>query len=547
MLQRPRLRRLLAGLLAAGPALLVLVLGRAITNRPGLIETISDGFSRYLPLSVFEAGVSTLGPLAKGLLTLGIAGGLLVAGALVGDFALGGRVRRAPEAAFAIVAIGTLAAVELIVLPLFGAGFLGLDIGSDPLAVQLPAVIAVLVYAGLLIGLRETWLDVEPDEAPESARPASGRPAGPYIVPTPAYGEMSRRRFVGGSIVVGGAVALAGSLTSLLAKVIDAAGTNRAPQTADFPPGGFGPTPAQTPIEDFYQVNKNLGPTVVDGSSWALVIDGLVDKPTQLTLAQIQALPYQEGYRTLECISTEIVNGDHLIGNQKWRGVKVADLLDKVGVQPSATWILWQADDGYTESIPIEVARHPDTWLAYLMGDAPLTAEHGFPVRVLIAGRFGMKQPKWLRRMQLADHDERGYWEQGGWDEQAVQRTMSRIDWPRFPSTVVAGEPFMAYGIAFAGDRGVSKVEVSPDNGVSWLAAELQDATVAPLGELSWVRWRASVTLTTLGAVNITVRATDGDGATQSGDVTPSLPTGSTGWHSVQLAVVGPAASPSGG
>ncbi|MFI5254779.1 MAG: hypothetical protein ACHQ15_04915, partial [Candidatus Limnocylindrales bacterium] len=91
MLQRPRLRRLLAGLLAAGPALLVLVLGRAITDRPGLIETISDGFSRYLPLSVFEAGVSTLGPLAKGLLTLGIAGALLVAGAVVGDLALGGR------------------------------------------------------------------------------------------------------------------------------------------------------------------------------------------------------------------------------------------------------------------------------------------------------------------------------------------------------------------------------------------------------------------------------------------------------------------------
>ena len=147
VLQRPRVRRLTVGLLSAGPALLILVLGRAVTDRPGLIETISDGFSRYLPLSVFEAGVSTLGPLAKGLLTLGIAGALLLAGAFVGDLALRRLASRSAAASFVAVALAAFAVVELIVLPVFGAGFVGLDLASDALAVQVPTVLAVLLYA----------------------------------------------------------------------------------------------------------------------------------------------------------------------------------------------------------------------------------------------------------------------------------------------------------------------------------------------------------------------------------------------------------------
>ena len=540
VLQRPRVRRLTVGLLSAGPALLILVLGRAVTDRPGLIETISDGFSRYLPLSVFEAGVSTLGPLAKGLLTLGIAGALLLAGAVVGDLALRRLAGRSAAGAFVAVALGAFAVVELVVLPVFGAGFMGFQLASDALAVQLPTVLAVLVYAGLLVGLRETWLE---PEVPASEAQPSPEPEMPYMRPTPAVGEMSRRRFVGGSLAVAGAAAMAGAITSLVSQVVEVAGHGGGRDTGVADPGGFGPTPGLTPVDDFYQVNKNLGATVVDGSTWALVIDGMVDRPEQLTLDQIRALPYEEAYRTLECISTEIVRGDHLIGNQHWRGTRVSGLLDRVGVQPGATWILWEADDGYTESIPVEVARHPDTWLAYQMGDAPLTDDHGFPARVLIPGRFGMKQPKWLRRMQLADHDETGYWEQRGWDKDAVQRTMSRIDYPRHRASVPVAEPFNVYGIAFAGDRGIKRVEVSPDDGATWRDAELEDATMAPLGELSWVRWRIAMTIATASVAQVTVRATDGDGNTQSGDVTPSLPSGSTGWHSIQLVAAAPSAS----
>jgi DMSO/TMAO reductase YedYZ molybdopterin-dependent catalytic subunit len=523
-----------AGLLAAGGALLVLVLGRAITDRPGLVETISDGFSRYLPLSVFEFGVSNLGPLAKGLLTLGIAAGILLAGALVGAIALRRLAQRGSAWAFGAVVVSALVAVELVVLPVFGAGFLGLDLASDKLAVQLPLVIAALTYAGLLIGLRETWLEIGPEPG-SAVEPA---PELPFATPTPAVGELSRRRFMGTSLALAGALAAAGSIAALFSQVLAAVGRGGPAQVPDTDPTGFGPTPAQTPVDDFYTVHKNLGPTVVDGASWALVIDGLVERPENLSLEQLRALPYQEAYRTLECISTEIIRGDHLIGNQHWRGTRVADLLDRVGVKPEARWVLWEADDGFTESIPVEVARHPDTWITYQMADAPLTVDHGFPARVLIPGRFGMKQPKWLRRMRLADHDESGYWVQRGWDKDAFQRTMSRVDWPRHRSKVTADESFMAFGVAFAGDRGIKSVEVSTDNGVTWLPAELEDATMAPLGELSWVRWRVALTLAAAGSVRLAVRATDGDGATQSGEVTSSLPSGSTGWHRIDVEAV---------
>jgi hypothetical protein len=141
-----------------------------------------------------------------------------------------------------------------------------------------------------------------------------------------------------------------------------------------------------------------------------------------------------------------------------------------------------------------------------------------------------MKQPKWLRKMTLADHDESGYWENRGWDEQAVVRTMSRIDFPDFGQDVVANQPFPITGIANAGDRGISKVELSLDGGQSWVTAEIEAGNPG-IGKLTWVRWRYEGTLPKAGAYSVVVRATDGNGAIQDGIQTDPLPSGSTGWH----------------
>jgi DMSO/TMAO reductase YedYZ molybdopterin-dependent catalytic subunit len=526
----------------------VLVLTSLVTGRRGFIEVVADGVTAYVPLSVFSAGLSTFGPLAKGLLHLGVAGGIVVAAALVAYPALRWTRGQAVTGSATWIGIAGLLIVELVILPVFGAGFFGLDLGTDLVALQVPVVVAAFTYGAVLARLRDRWaLESSPFEATalQTTQPASAD-ALAWTDGTGATGNpgMSRRSLLARSIVVIGAGSLAGAFSSLAAQAIGAVKPATFP-TAEGPTAAdpFGPTPALTPVGDFYQVSKNLLPTQVDAAAWRFTVDGLVERPFQLTLQEVRALtPVVTGYRTLECISTEIVRGDHLIGNQKWRGVPLTALLDRAGVKPEASWVLWEAEDGFTESLPLEVARESDSWLVYEMGDAPLTAEHGFPARILIAGRFGMKQPKWVSRMQLADHDEAGYWQERGWDKDAFVLPMSRIDFPASRSQVTAGEPFWMTGIASTGDRGVMRVEVSLDGGTEWVEAESEDASLAPLGPLTWVRWRYRATLAKPGAYRMAVRTTDGAGVVQDGQTRDALPSGSTGWHRVFVTAVAPTA-----
>ena len=524
-------RRLaLAGALAAGPGLLLLVVANLVTSRIGFIEAISDGVTAYIPVDVFSSGLETFGPLAKGLLHIGVAGGVLAAAALLAIPAARATASMGWLRAGTWIGLLGIVIAEGLVLPLFGAGFFGVNGGTDPLALHVPLAIASLAYGLLLSRARAT--SQHPAPAPASA----DRPE--IVVPGEQPDGMTRRSLLGRTIaLVGGGSLLAafGSLTvQALGNVKPAASLTGGPTAAD----GFGPTPALTPVPDFYQVSKNLLATNVDGTTWRLTVDGLVDRPLSLTLDELIALPSVTGYRTMECISTSIVRGDHLIGNQKWRGVRISDLLDRAGVKPGAGWILWEAEDGFTESTPLEVAREADSWIVYEMGDALLTPEHGYPARVLIAGRFGMKQPKWLRRMQVADHDEDGYWVVRGWDKEALVRPMSRIDYPRSLTSVPVGEAFWLTGVANTGDRGVMRVEISLDGGKTWADAEVDDAAIEPLGPLTWVRWRHRATLPTVGAYSVAVRTTDGSGLVQDGAETDPLPSGATGWHRIRLNAV---------
>jgi DMSO/TMAO reductase YedYZ molybdopterin-dependent catalytic subunit len=527
---------LLEGLLAAGPALLILVAAHTLTGSPGFLEALADGLT-FLPIQIVGGAIDTFGPLAKGLAYLGIGLGFLLAGALVGLVLVRGLPSDAGLSSALGVGLALLAVAEVVVLPLFQAGFLGAATGFDPFALHVPLALACLAYGGTLVAMRSWAPGASGWRSGTAGQRSATRGAGTgetLTGQTPAV-ALARRTFLGRSIGLLGALSLVGSFGAMISQVLAAARPNAGGASATFAPASFGPTPALTPIAQFYVVAKDLIPPSVSVEQWRLTIDGLVDRPTTLSLAQLQALPAQSDYRTLECISTNIVAGDHLISNQRWTGVRISDLLDQAGVQSAARWILWEAADGYTESIPLSVARDADSWIAYGMGDGPIPTEHGAPARVLIAGRFGMKQPKWVTRMQLAAQDAPGYWEQRGWDEQAVVRTMSRIDSPTAGQIVPMGTPFRAYGVAFAGDRGISAVQLSPDEGKSWISAQLEDAGQAPLGPLTWVRWRADVTLGQAGPARLTVRAIDGTGAVQSGQETAALPSGSTGWHAIRV------------
>lgn len=540
-----------AGLLAGSIAAFILIAGSAVTGAAGFLELVHNGATRYVPLPLFEAAISTLGPLAKSLLFLGIVVVLVLAGGVIGALAV--RVgligRRSPWTDGLFVGGLAWLTAELVVLPLLGAGFLGSSAVVSPGPVHVPLGIATLGYGLVLVGLVR-GVRVAPATAVPTLASARGQTPGPQPAEAPRgqpshAGVMPRRTFLGRSLVVLGLAALAGTAVGVAGRLAHALTAGASGGVRPQAPGGFGPTPKITPVCDFYVIGKDLLPTTVDAGSWRLIVSGLVDRPQAYGLDDIRALPAVEDYRTLQCISNEVVRFGPLVSNQSWKGVRARDVLEAAGIQAAATHVLWRSADGYTESIPLGVAMDEGTWLAYEMGlpGTALTPDHGFPLRVLIAGRYGMKQPKYLVEMIVADHDEPGYWEQRSWDQTAAVRTYSRIDEPLDGDEVPAEGSFGVYGVASAGDRGIAGVEVSSDGGTAWHEAELEP----PLSELSWVRWRTQVEAGGTRRLDLVARATDQQGNVQDATPRPTLPSGATGLHRISVTAVPGLASPTGG
>jgi DMSO/TMAO reductase YedYZ molybdopterin-dependent catalytic subunit len=277
-----------------------------------------------------------------------------------------------------------------------------------------------------------------------------------------------------------------------------------------------------TPNKDFYEVSKNAFDPQVDSERWQLEITGLVENPLTFTYDEIKSLPSIEQYATLACISNEV--GGDLIGNALWRGVRLKDLLAEAGLKPGVVDIVLRASDDYTDSIPLERAMQDGTLLVYEMNGEPLTPTHGFPVRLIVPGIYGMKNVKWITRIEAIERDLKGYWQRRGWDDRAEYKTMSRID---APDSTVTGEATIA-GIAFAGDRGISKIEVSTDGGKTWEQAAIK----SPLSAYTWSLWHRQWTAPQSGKHKILVRATDGRGVTQTSQYAPPAPDGSSGYHS---------------
>ena len=230
---------------------------------------------------------------------------------------------------------------------------------------------------------------------------------------------------------------------------------------------------------------------------------------------------------TLECISNK--TGGHLISTAKWTGVPLRDLLERAGVRPGALEVVSTSVDGFADSVPFDDAMSAETIIAYGMNGIMLPRAHGFPARILVPGYYGMKQPKWLGSIRSIDRPFNGYWEQRGWIKEAVVRTMSRIDTPKNHASV-DGSVTVA-GIAFAGDRGISRVEVSVDGG-----KRSPTRSSRPRSRSSRGASGGSAFTPRPGAdARIVVRATDGAGATQTSEVTPPEYSGATGWHGVEV------------
>lgn len=293
---------------------------------------------------------------------------------------------------------------------------------------------------------------------------------------------------------------------------------------------GTSPSSKEITSNDDFFIQSYSQTQDVDIRSWRLRIDGLVEKPYTLTYEEITRMPEVSEYVTLECIGNGV--GGDLIGNALWTGIPLKVILEKAMVKASAKDLVLHGADGYTDSIPLKRAMSDYNLLAYKMNGVDLPKDHGYPLRLVVPGIYGMKNVKWLERIELVDWDYKGYWERRGWSDEAIIGIMSRIDAPK-DGEEISGRLYTVSGIAFAGTSGIGRVEVSTDNGKTWQEAEMKE----PLSPYAWVLWRYSWNPPAKGKYTIMARATDRDGRVQTTKNSRPFPNGSTGLHSVTVKV----------
>ena len=293
-------------------------------------------------------------------------------------------------------------------------------------------------------------------------------------------------------------------------------------------PGGV--TAPITPNSEHYVVTQNTVDPMPDINLWRLEVGGLVHKPASYTYEEVQKLPSISRAVTLECIANP--PRGHLISTAIWQGVTLRTLLEQQGgVQKGASHVAFYSVDGYTVSLPLDELLRVDTLLAWRMNGVDIPQRHGYPMRVLVPDHYGEENPKWLTRIEVTDHFVGGLYSDQGWYNGPLH-TMSRIDRPT--DRVSVGHNVEVGGIAFAGSRGIQKVEVSTDGGVSWHEAKLQPA----LSQDSWVLWTWQWQPILAGTYTLVVRATDGTGDLQTEHMQGTVPNGATGYHVVKVMAV---------
>lgn len=497
-----------------GPVLGVVATGAGLAAAElvvGLVERTSSPvvpvgqvFIDRVPRPLKEWAIETFGTSDKAVLVAGALIVLLIIGIGVGVLAM----RGARSAAYALTCVtGVIGAWAVLTRP-------------EPTLVKLLPTIV-----GTGVSLAVLWY-LTPRPEPATVPVADERPVAQPM-------GVDRRRFVGGAIGIGSVAVIAGGLGRLMQRRFEVDSERQVlalpgadspapalPANADLPLDGM--YPFVTPNDDFYRIDTALVVPQVSKDSWTLKIHGMVDTPMELTFDDLLARPQVERYVTLSCVSNPI--GGDLIGNARWQGVLLRDLLVEAGVQPGATQVVSRSIDDWTAGTPTEtVMDGRDAMLAIAMNGEPLPARHGYPVRMIVPGLYGyVSATKWLTEIELTrweDYD--AYWVPRGWSKRAPIKTMSRVDTDRrgtTPHEVIVG------GVAWAIHRGISKVEVRSDGG-PWVDADLGGVP----SEDTWIQWVARLDLPP-GRHMIESRAFDGDGIPQTEETAPVAPNGAQGY-----------------
>ncbi|MFG3040552.1 molybdopterin-dependent oxidoreductase [Streptomyces sp. NPDC048330] len=510
-----RLLAALGGLVSAYVSLAVaeLVASR-VRPEAGPVPAVGGAVVDRTPAGLKEWAIRAFGENDKAVLQLGI---LLLLGVLalgVGLLAL--RHRRLGSAA--VGAFGLLGALAAVTRP-----------GSDSAVDAVPSLVGGLAGALLLYAL-----------------------TGRLRTPRPGTDRADRRGF----LIVAASAGIAATGAAALGRAVgtpvsEHAAASRAalrlprptspalavPAGAQLPVPGIGPF--VTPNRDFYRVDTALVVPRVDADRWRLRLHGSgVRAERTYTLRELMSRPTVERDITLACVSNEV--GGPYVGNARWLGVSLADLLREAGVRPPsqggpADQLVARSVDGMTIGTPVEdVMDGRDALLAFGMNGEPLPFAHGFPVRMVVPGLYGyVSACKWIESVELTTFDAYdAYWVPRGWAAQAPIKTQSRIDTPRPFGRPAAGTVMVA-GVAWAQHRGIRRVEVRVDDGL-W-----QDARLAAQDSSdTWRQWVYPWTATP-GRHTLTVRATDGTGTTQPERRTDTMPDGAQGWHSVVVTVEG--------
>ena len=304
--------------------------------------------------------------------------------------------------------------------------------------------------------------------------------------------------------------------------------TDALPNVADDFESAPGTRPEYTPLDDHYRIDISSRPPVIDAGEWRLDVTGLVDNPVSLSLGDLyDKFERVDRFITLSCISNRI--GGTLISTTKWSGFRASEFLDLVQPQDGAVALKISGADRFDEFVTLDVLRSDDRIMfAYEWDDQPLKQKHGFPLRIYIPDRYGMKQPKWIESIEFVDAWEEGYWVRRGWSVEAMVNTTSVVDTVAADGILEDGDGYIVPvgGIAYAGAKRISRVEVSVNDG-EWQPAKLR----MPLSELTWVIWRYDWRFQE-GEHRFAVRAFDGDGVMQSLENRPTRPDGATGVHS---------------
>ncbi len=521
------------GALLTAALIAVFYAGWRLADLPFVPFDVFDWTTRILPGAFIEFVISAmvaairvlhLGPtsVAAKIIeqAIGIAG-LFLTGVVAGAVLFG--VLRTLRGRYACVSgffLGLIAAIPAVLI----SSFLRKTAVAPPVA---SALWILFVFASW--GMALAWVYLRLAALSGSAGPGSDL--------EPFVQRVSRRQFLVRLAGYTATITVSGAMVGLLSErhsrmklesMMPWSRTHALPNAGAPVKPAPGTRPEFTPLERHYRIDINTAPPKIDGLMWRLWIKGMVEKPRSFTLEELRRYEPLHQFITLSCISNPV--GGDLIGTTRWTGISLKRLLPDLGLKPEATHLKISSADGFWETLPLEtVLTDERVMLAYAWDGVPLLEEHGFPLRIYIPDLHGMKQPKWIETIEAMDHWEPGYWVVRGWDKVARMKATSVIDTIAVDMTIISADQRKLVpigGIAHAGARGISKVEVRVDDG-PWQGAAIR----TPLSQTTWVIWRYDWPFQP-GKHTFTVRCDDGSNVPQIVEAMPPAPSGASGLFS---------------